>query len=250
MKKSIILVGVACFLTLAMLFSFGVLSKAFAGQVTLAWDANSPNPDGYLMFQRDNDAQPTYIYTSPVIVNGVTNAQGDIPPAVTQMTITGLGVNGKDITYYYVVRAFLDKQSGREQSGDSNEVFIQFDYRLPTIAANLVVTYDESSGNITAVWEQSSPDIVDNWKIYTSDVSGGPYTLLDTVQNTGQAQPTTTKSVSVPDGTKKTIYFVVVTFRSDTLYSANSAEASVVVDKRTVEPPVLRVVQVTIPVTN
>ncbi|MBI5064275.1 MAG: hypothetical protein HZB87_12635, partial [Desulfatitalea sp.] len=66
------------------------------------WDANSPAPDGYQLYQRLSGQD--YNYTSPAW-NG----------AGTACTIDGLA---EGATYYFVVRAF----QGSDQSGDSNEV--------------------------------------------------------------------------------------------------------------------------------
>ena len=75
---------------------------AQAAQVTLAWDANSPAPDGYHLFQRTEGG--TYNYDSPVWSG-----------TATTCTIDGLADGS---TYYFVARAFKDG----DQSGDSNQV--------------------------------------------------------------------------------------------------------------------------------
>ena len=78
-------------------------------QITLQWDANDPNPDGYSLYGRE--AGQSYDYDVPWW-------QGDY--TFTQCTINQLEV-GK--TYYFVVRAYLGDTNGDIQvSGDSNEV--------------------------------------------------------------------------------------------------------------------------------
>lgn len=79
-----------------------IISNAIAADVTLAWDANEPAPDGYRLYQRmENGA---YNYQEPVCETKDTTC-----------TITGLLPGNQ---YYYVVRAFVADNS----SGDSNEV--------------------------------------------------------------------------------------------------------------------------------
>ena len=97
MQKSIsvfILFGLVFFL----LFS----GTSSAAQVTLAWNANNPAPEGYRLYQRLPGQ--AYNYASPAWSG-----------AGTTCTITNLA---DGTIYYFVVRAF----QGSNQSGDSNEL--------------------------------------------------------------------------------------------------------------------------------
>lgn len=87
-----LIVAIATFYTLA----------SSGSQVTLAWDANDPAPDGYLIFKRL--AGQDYNYSEPAWRGKATTC-----------TIDGL-IPGQ--TYYFVARAF----QGSDMSGDSNEV--------------------------------------------------------------------------------------------------------------------------------
>ncbi len=74
-----------------------------AAQVTLQWDANTPAPDGYNLYQRVQGA--AHDYAHPVNTSGITGNSytvGNLTPGTT---------------YYFVVRAFV----GAQESGDSNE---------------------------------------------------------------------------------------------------------------------------------
>ncbi len=82
-------------------------SSAWAAQVTLAWDANTPAPDGYRLYRRPQNQ--AYNYSQPVWSGGATTC-----------TLTDLG---NATQYYFVVRAY----SGTIESGDSNEI----GYRTP-----------------------------------------------------------------------------------------------------------------------
>lgn len=83
----------------AILFSPALLQAA---QVTLAWDANGPAPDGYRLYQRTEGA--SYDYTHPAWSGSGTSC-----------TLNDLE---EGIRYHYVVRAY----EGSSESGDSNEV--------------------------------------------------------------------------------------------------------------------------------
>ena len=92
-------------LTLFSLNSFlfaETLSVSQTTEVTLAWDANDPAPDGYYIYQRVEGQ--AYDYAQPIWTTADTTA-----------TIYNLSY---DTTYYYVVRAYV----GTDASGDSNEV--------------------------------------------------------------------------------------------------------------------------------
>lgn len=75
---------------------------AFAAQVTLAWDANNPAPDGYRLYQRAQGQ--SYDFTRPAWSGSGTTG-----------TIANLNA---DTQYYFVVRAY----AGNAESGNSNEV--------------------------------------------------------------------------------------------------------------------------------
>jgi hypothetical protein len=92
---------------------------ALAAQVTLAWDANEPTPDGYCVYQRE--VGQTYDYNHPVWP-----ADGGANHAETTCVIEGLKAG---TTYYFVVRAHV----GTDESGDSNEVTYQPEAPAPTI---------------------------------------------------------------------------------------------------------------------
>jgi hypothetical protein len=70
-------------------------------QVTLAWDANHPTPDGYRLFKRASGDSYNY--------HNFTDAG-----LSTRHTVTGLS---DDTTYHFVVRAYV----GSKESGNSNE---------------------------------------------------------------------------------------------------------------------------------
>ena len=84
---------------LAMVVLAGIFIPAisYAAQVTLAWDANDPTPDGYHLYQRE--AGQSYNYS--------THAWSG---TVTTCSLEGLE---EGVTYYFVVRAY----KGSDESG-------------------------------------------------------------------------------------------------------------------------------------
>jgi hypothetical protein len=83
------------------------VSSAIGAQVTLAWDANDPAPQGYRVFQRT--AATAYDYNNPA---WPTDGSDHVQPTCTITNLT----DGE--TYYFVVRAYV----GNDLSGNSNEI--------------------------------------------------------------------------------------------------------------------------------
>ena len=93
------------------------VSSVIGAQLTLAWDANNPAPEGYQVYGREEGQN--YDYDEPWW-------QGD--STFTQCTIDELSENK---TYFFVVRAFLND----DVSSDSNEVRYPYsdNYSLGTV---------------------------------------------------------------------------------------------------------------------
>jgi hypothetical protein len=94
------LFAVVALICLAMCLSFAAFTRA--ADVTLAWDANDPAPEGYRIFTRTIDG--AYDYDSPAWEGSETTG-----------TVTKL-VEGQQ--YAFVVRAY----DGDLESADSDEV--------------------------------------------------------------------------------------------------------------------------------
>lgn len=216
-----------------------LFSSVQAKDVTLAWDPNNPAPDGYRLYQRVDDG--TYVYGTPV--TWPEYPDGNIPANVTQITITGLGVPNQVTTYYWVVRAYV----GDDTSGDSNEVFLAVDQTL--VAPDSVEgTYDKTNKQIALSWTQPSGTVT-HWKVFYTFTSGQDYVELDMIDNTGQATPSILSPfTAVSAGDRQTVYFAIVAFNGDDIFSSNSAEVAIDIDRRLDAPVQNLRVNVVIPV--
>lgn len=106
------------------------------------------------------------------------------------------------------------------------------DTRTPSPPSDLAAIYDHSSGEVFVVWSQSGDVPVCYWQVYYSLSSGGPYHKLGRADNDGRSQQAFSAPLAVvPPGDAATIYLVVVSFRSDAIFSPESREADLVVDR-------------------
>ena len=93
-------------LALILLMMLFLSTPVLAGQVTLAWDANDPAPEGYYIYHRTG---PNYDYTKPLWQGQDTGATVELPEGQT---------------YWFVVRAY----DGVLESANSEEI----NYTMPT----------------------------------------------------------------------------------------------------------------------
>jgi hypothetical protein len=112
------------------------------------------------------------------------------------------------------------------------------DKRTPSPPADLAAAYDHSSGEIFLVWSQNGDVPVCYWQVYYSLTSGGPYHKLGRADNDGRSQQAFAAPLAVvPPGDTATIYLVVVSFRSNAIFSPESREADLIVDRSQEELP-------------
>jgi len=114
--------------TIAAIFASTTL--ALAANVTLQWDANDPQPEGYRVFVRQDGA--SYNYANPIWEDNL-----------TECTLIGL-TDG--VTYHFVVRAY----DGALESADSEEV----SYTPQGAVANQAPTAD--AGANRTVYEEAA----------------------------------------------------------------------------------------------
>lgn len=227
------------FITAFIAFS---ISFAWAGQVKLQWDPNDPAPEGYRVFTRVENT--LYDYTKPQPV--LEFADGNILHPTALVTVDLPGLPMKAVKYYFIVRAY----DGDLESEDSEEVFWTINRTPPDLVSSIQAEYNKASSEISLSFVQPNADRAKYWKVFYTFTSGSSYVEFDTIQNTGQAQPSSTKAfTAVSVGEIKTVYFVVIGFYDDESFSENSAEASVVIDRRVKpQPPINLKVGVIIPV--
>ncbi len=108
MKPPIFAITRLLFAIIFIIVSLPITSAADA-EVTLQWDGNYPEPDGYILYYRTADQE----------YDG--SRSFDVGPEISEI-VDGLEEN---TTYYFVVRAYVESDLSEDYrviSGDSNEV--------------------------------------------------------------------------------------------------------------------------------
>lgn len=219
MKKLIIFLG--CLFLLAS-------DQAFAKPVTLefAWDANNESDmGGYAIFMKKG-VTSSYNYNDPKDPDCTIAEDGkcytDIINKVCGYKLTFEAIDGELATYYFVARAH-DTEDPIKWSEDSNEVSQEIDLRALPTALVTAFTYNDTTKTIDFVFTQDQAERVTRWDLYKSNISGGPYTKVGELANSGQTSPYS-MSWGIPgDGD---YYFVIVGF-TKLVNSADSGEVYV-----------------------
>ena len=204
-------------LLLVLFLVFGFVSFSYGGEVTigLEWDANTEsNLAGYGVYVGDAEGGP---YTE----------FEDIPAGTEEVWWPYDAPDGAATIKYFVVDAYNDEGL---RSGYSNEVNWTYDF-LPIVA---VTEFAASllGDDITFTWTQADIERVKSWTLYVKE-EGGEFSELALIEYTGQDGPqySTTETMSVPAGEKKTFTFSLVTFTETGVFSSNSAEVSITINK-------------------
>lgn len=115
----------------------GITSAVYAEDVTLAWDANESQPDGYRVYVRAEDE--SYDYTMP--------AWTGIDTTTTLNNLTD------GTTYYFVVRAYI----GSIESDNSNELTYTAGNNGEDDQSNRIIIDNEDEGaTSTGSWHTSN----------------------------------------------------------------------------------------------
>lgn len=215
MKRRIVLM--LCFL-----FAFVSVAIAEEKTITLMWDANTEtNLGGYGAYVGDAEGGPYERFK-------------DLSKEMQEVDYVYDAVLGTSVTKYFVVDAHSDSAPPL-RSGFSNEVFMVYDM-LPIVAATELMTSVDGD-NITFLWKQEDIERVKKWKLFVKEGEAEFAELADIVY-TGQDGPqyTTTEAMIVPENEIKTFTFTLVTFTEFDVFSGNSNEVSVTIDKRIPKP--------------
>lgn len=206
-------------------FMLAIPLASFAGEVTitLEWDANS---EDYLAGYRGYVAD---------VAGGPYVEFADIPAPTVTVDYIYTAPDGQATTKFFVVTAYSNQVPPLE-SGYSNEVFMIYDFAPIVSATEFTAALD--GGNIDFTWKQGDIERVKRWKLFFKSVAENEFEELAVIPYSGTPgeQYSTTQSISAPDGEMTTFTFALVTFNTFGVFSPNSVEASVTIDKRELGP--------------
>lgn len=222
MKK----IAVFCFV-----FALFAGSIAQAEKIRLEWDYPADAViDGFKLFQttpaKNSAGQwiEEFNYTTPLI--------GDISPDARFVDVDPPGEPDKVVKYIYEIRAF----KGANESESSNRASYKVVNIIPTPPISLTGEYKYDESVITLSWQQPADGYdVFRWVVYYRMDTDIEFTKLGSIDQ-GQVLSMVKPFDVVPAGESRVVYFTVVAFRRSGVYSGNSQEFAITIDRQ--GPPV------------
>lgn len=207
----------------------------YAEQITLLWDYdNSAAVDGFRVFytipHQDDTGQwhTTYDYALPLTTT--LYQDGNVPPELRELTIDLPGRANLVTSYRIVARAFRDDQ----ESADSNQLSYKVVRVPPEAPIELLGSYDTEASVVTLEWQQPPDDWdISRWVVYYR--TDGGFTELGVVDGDRELKIAEPLNLVLP-GEQNTVAFSVVAFRRSGVFSANSSEFEIHIDRREIPP--------------
>ena len=202
--------------------------------VTFRWDADvqtveSVPWDRLLFYERVDGGQ--YDYLSPIKVLPQAYVEGKSEPVEIEMVIEY--PDGEITTKYFIVQA----ANADLKSEDSDEVSLEINL-TPLSAFNFTAVYNKEEASIDFAWQREDERFT-SWKIFVSQISGGPYdnVIADIPYEEGVVDKSMSMSIDgyFPVGEETTQYFTMVGFGKYGVYSPDSSEIGITIDRRGVD---------------
>lgn len=221
------------FLILAMAFVFLIFANpAMAGDFEIGFEWNLHNQanevDHFEVYESDASGGP---WTEDKIVID------DIAPGtVIEVDYPSTKPDGVATHSYFIIKAVVvGTDDVQRRSGPSNEVDFIYDFAPIESPENFAALLN--GDDIEFSWTQGDIDRVDKWQLFSSETQGADYAMLSEIEYTGQPGPQfgTSETMTVNEGEIKTFYFVLVSFTEFGVFSPNSLEVAVTIDKTTPE---------------
>lgn len=209
-------------------------SLVFADVVHFEWD-----------YPIDQDIDSFSIYSGPMRQSetgswvpefGADPLLSGIDPAARSATATNPGLPAIDHNFCYVIRAV---RRGFE-SNNSNQVCARINNTPLMAPIELQGEYDDEQESVSLSWAQTDISRAAFWNVYYRfvDDPGAGFIELGRVDNIGQTEPTITRAMeNVPDDQITSVAFAVVAYKDYEIYSPNSAEITIYIDRRSKQVP-------------
>jgi hypothetical protein len=221
-----------------------------AAEVTtkLGWNPDiQPSPQNYLswdtvfIYVRQNDG--AYDKTKPAATVPQTYVDGKSQPIIA--TVKSTVPDQAQTTLYFIAVA----GNGDKRSPDSEEVSRVADTTTLNPVTTFTAVHNRQTDMVDLTWSNENPRVKE-WAVFIRDTIDGEWVEFDRIKKTDQgAVITSSKEIVAPEGEETVKYFCVVSFAED-VYSVDSMNARVVIDRRSPLPPMGFKIEYSIPVRN
>lgn len=202
-----------------------IAGPALAETFYFSWDYDSVinSIDGFRIYQSVATQDTNGSFQSPAAVD-------NIAPDLRATQFENPGEPGAIQKYCYVIRAF----AGEEESENSNAVCYKIDNTPLDSPREVTGSYGKDDNSLKLDWIQNDLDRTKFWKVYYRHADQSEFTELIKVDNSGQAELTVTAPADfVAQGEAQNVYFALVAFKNAVVFSPNSDEIMIRIDRRT-----------------
>lgn len=212
--------------------AFLAASAAFADEFTFEWDYPSDQAiDGFRLYSghmgQDEVGNWLPQYDAAPLVDA-------IPADARTVTATQTGWDNVSKKFCFMVRSY----KGTVESADSNFVCATID-NTPLSAPEITTgIYDAQAGLVALTWTSAADERLKYFRIFYRAEDEDIFHDAGKVARP-ETMPVTVQSAidAVGPGELKTLYFVVVGYKDEGVYSPNSAEFAIVIDRTNHELP-------------
>lgn len=213
--------------------------------LTFSWQYDNPPAElagfklhiGVTSGTYDASKDVTLPINDPALNQNCTPAEGQNFCYVYTLPVPDTGV----YTYYFAATAY---DTSDRSSDYSNEVNTSYDFEVPPAVSDLSATFDAATSTLSFKWTYETTWLgkIEKWSLWESETAGSNYTKVVDIPYDPNATPPygTDVAVSVPEGSKVTKYYVLVTHRpsaNNYAFSSNSNEVSVTINKMPPKSP-------------
>lgn len=230
--KTLDIVVTIVIILLLFLAIFSFVLDVDAELVTLSWDPPQQEIAGVRIYQKTAKEGDAYNYDAPI---------ADVLAPLNSATIEVLGEENAVLKYQWVARAYRDDI----ESTNSNEVSYKVVNIPPLTPIGLSAQYADDVIRLT--WEQPTDShFISHWLIYYKR-DDGEFIPLGQVNDGNELELTADVTNIAPAEETTELTFVVVAYRSSGVYSANSVETTLTINRESIEPIQNLKIEVNIP---
>lgn len=211
------------FLIFLALMVCGFASKTPADEINFAWDyPNNTSATGFRLYYGKVYQAETGDWLTDYIAEPLSEFSPDLRSALVPVA----GEPGIIQKYCFVLKAV----GPDSESEPSNEICTKIDNTALDAPVIVSGSFDRDASLVALSWETVAR--AKYYTVYFRQEAEDQFTALGTVDASESPQASLSEKIDVvAQGAVKTLYFVVVAFKDDITYSADSGEIAVVIDR-------------------